>query len=922
MKDRFNHVYHALYSRENVYNRQPKMQARFSFLGKEFSFKDVDRKQFFSDPKNSAILESAYLANTEDLAGGVNSSNILYFIKQQELSLVNLEKADKTIADEFFLDVELDADKKTIKKAEKKAKKHENNTDVLDVAKPQLNYKLKFSEHIPQNCIGVVVVAVGAHNTLLGAKKHYRELIKWNKEHPDKQMGMIFFDYRGAGLSDNIAPEDLNSDQAIINDVKAVIKYASSLEKPLCLSGTCFGTGPVTGAVCQLSQECETDDDFQKTYNIKGILRSLEYSTFASVARKQQDYLKPFWHNIVATFGAPYRSATLTSLSNVHDVAYIPSSIPISTYQATRPRWTHEEPLTSKDFYSNNRDVKGFFGGMVESFFQSILLRPGDAMMGLEQAYKNWAIKDNPGRYLIDPTKSHSEGIGFTDEKLEVFADMFDYNCGQNERYQGAIKKDVEPEIVSPFSSDIDEDFKQKKNVLDILSKYDTIVQEINENQQTEGVAEGVAEEKTKLFMKDQSNVLRGLFEKIPQSTASRIISTIGCEDIFKDETKAFNRETFAKLIEELEKYQQDFGKFLRHSELKKLPDSHPLYQEIAQEFKEINKDDPWYKLFEEHEKKKLEIEAKHDELMSNIQKANDNLSEFTNYLTTTVSSLKLEKQVKVLKDGGIEEYLAMVQAISAKYTMLENELTEKGLQMTFYETQYSIKNLKDFLKILQPNAIAETQLKLQRDYSLTTPEEIVRIKAETKNGIKYYQELYQLKAILNPEKYVTEEARADFRKNKKDLKNFYQKILQNNIEYAIAGQFLKTQKQPSEDDFNEYKKTFGDIQNVLFENVQTKHRQLKELQQAEAEKAEAEKLYLKSSQGDLSPTGVHHQVDYGKHTPQEAFLKKVTDYDYMKQKVRKWDSKISSLTPNSTTKPGDVTCLLVFLVDFDKINF
>ncbi len=29
----------------------------------------------------------------------------------------------------------------------------------------------------------------------------------------------------------------------------------------------------------------------------------------------------------------------------------------------------------------------------------------------------------------------------------------------------------------------------------------------------------------------------------------------------------------------------------------------------------------------------------------------------------------------------------------------------------------------------------------------------------------------------------------------------------------------------------------------------------------------------------------------------------------YMKQKVRKWDSKISSITPNSTTKPDDVTC-------------
>ena len=136
------------------------------------------------------------------------------------------------------------------------------------------------------------MVAVGAHNTLLGAKKHYRELIDWNKKNPEKKMGMIFFDYRGAGLSDDIELVDLNSDQAIIDDVKEVIKYAANLEKPICLSGTCFGTGPLTGAICQLSQECKSDEEFNNKYQLKGILRSLEYSTFASVAKKQQDYLR------------------------------------------------------------------------------------------------------------------------------------------------------------------------------------------------------------------------------------------------------------------------------------------------------------------------------------------------------------------------------------------------------------------------------------------------------------------------------------------------------------------------------------------------------------------------------------------------------------------------------------------------------
>ena len=168
---------------------------------------------------------------------------------------------------------------------------------------------------------------------------------------------------------------------------------------------------------------------------------------------------------------------------------------------------------------------------------------------------------------------------------------------------------------------------------------------------------------------------------------------------------------------------------------------------------------------------------------------------------------------------------------------------------------------------------------------------------------------------MLNPEKYVSEQDLESFRKNKQDPQLFYQKILEQNIAYAIAGQFLKTQKQPSENDFSEYQKTFGDVKDVSFKNVEIKYQELQKLQQAEAEKAEAEKLYLKSSQGDLSPTGVHHQVDYGKHTPQEAFLKKVTDADYMKAKIAKWHQKLpSSASPSSATKPDGVVTFLYSL--------
>ena len=914
MKDCFNHVYHALYSRENVYNRQPKMQARFSFFGKEFSFKDIDKTKFEQDKaRNNEILRNAYLANTEDLAG-VDSSNIFDFIKQQESSSINSEKAeinsekaDKTIAEEFFLDVELYADKKTIKNAEK----HKDNTGVLDVAESQLNYKLRLSEHIPQNCTGVVVVAVGAHNTLLGAKKHYRELIQWNKQHPDKKMGMIFFDYRGAGLSDNIEPEDLNSDQAVINDVKAVIKYASSLGKPLCLSGTCFGTGPVTGAVCQLSQECESDDDFQKKYNIKGILRSLEYSTFASVARKQQDYLKPFWHNIVATFGAPYRSATLTSLSNVHDVSYIPSSIPISTYQATRPRWTHEEPLTSKDFSSNNRDVKGFFGGMVESFFQSILLRPGDAMMGLEQAYKNWAIKDNPGRYLIDPTKSHSEGVGFTDEKLACLADMFDYNCGQNQQYTGSIKKpsEIEPEVVRPFSNE--EEYQQKQTILHIFSRYQELVQKTNQGNIDDCGSDDFEKILYEKVICTQSTKLRDCLNKLPQEHKQEILTKLNCQEIFGNEKKLFDLETFESLVKELKEYQKHFGKCLR----KRYIDGedvkgvftkvHPFYNEVAKEFEKTDKQELWYKIYQDQEDKKKQLGTFIEELTNKIKEPY-----FSSWLTQKAQEIGIENQDTGDVSSNIGEISKkLVGEISKKLKVRELEANIDGIESEYYKRQKDIKSLDTFLQSMQPNAIAETQSKLQRDYDLTR--EAQELPQETKLAINYYKELYLLKSKLNPEKYVTKEARAGFRENKKELRDFYQKILQDNIEYAIAGQFFKDKKELNHDNFNEYKKTFVDIKSVSFANVKTKHQELQELQQAEVEKVEEKKLYLTSHKGDLSPTGVHHQVDYGERTPQEAFLKKVTDADYMKAKIAKWHQKLpSSASPSGTTKPdGFVTC-------------
>ena len=47
------------------------MQARFDFFGKEFSFKDIDKKAFDQHTKegkiNLEILRNAYLAKQEDL---------------------------------------------------------------------------------------------------------------------------------------------------------------------------------------------------------------------------------------------------------------------------------------------------------------------------------------------------------------------------------------------------------------------------------------------------------------------------------------------------------------------------------------------------------------------------------------------------------------------------------------------------------------------------------------------------------------------------------------------------------------------------------------------------------------------------------------------------------------------------------------
>jgi len=874
MRSYSNPVYDALYNRENVYNRQPKMRAKYSFFGREFSFKDIDKTKFMQNKaRNYAILDNAYLARTKDLEG-ITDSDIVDFLQQanEAKEVINANDADKIIAYEFDL-------------------------------QKDISYKLRLSKNIPQDCIGVVVVAVGAHNTLLGAKKHYRELIQWNKQHPDKKMGMIFFDYRGAGLSDDIELKDLNSDQAIIDDVKQVIKYASTLNKPLCLSGTCFGTGPITGAICQLSQECESDDDFNKQYKIKGILRSLEYSTFASVARKQQDYLGSFWHGVVATFGAPYRSATLTSLSNVHETAYIPANIPISTFQATRPRWTSSEPLNVS--FKGVSDAKDFFGGIVESFFQNILLRPGDAMMGLEQAYKNWGIKHNPGRFIIDPTISHSEGVGFTKEKLECFADMFDYNCGNNNQYTGSIKKpsEIEPEVVKPFSSQ--DEYEKKQEMLNIFSRYQELVQEykhpLSEFEQL--IYETV--------IVTQSDKLRDCLNKLPQEYKQKILTKLNCQEIFNDKNKLFDLETFENLVKELKEYQKHFGKCLRKRYIdeadkqdeegaqKVFTKQHPFYSEVKQEFANIDEKELWYKIYRDKEDKKTQSETFMEELKSKYGE-----SGFCDWLTQKAQDIGIEKS----SDG---RPLYLVSKISAELQLQECEASREGMENEYYNRQEDIKSLDIFLQTIQPASIKNAQLKLTRDFSLTTPEEIERIQQETAQGIKYYRELYQLKALLNPEKYVPEEELKNFRQNKQDLQQFYKKILEQNIAYAIAGHFIAQEQINNGDDFQNVKNKFtkdltcSSNVNVDFEVVMGAHKKLRELKDINPEKR-----YLKSSQGDLSPTGVHHKVDYGKHTPEEAFLKKVTDCDYMKQKVQKWDSKISALAPSTTTKPdGIATC-------------
>lgn len=882
MRYSLNLAYNALCNRENVYNRQPKMQANYSLFGKEFSFKDIDKTKFEQDkPRNKEILSNAYLARAEDLEG-IEDSDIFDFLQQanEAEEVIDTNGTDKIIAKEF----DLQTDK---------------------------NYILKLSKNIPEKCIGVVVVAVGAHNTLLGAKKHYRELIQWNKEHPDKTMGMIFFDYRGAGLSDNIAPKDLNSDQEIINDVKAIIKYASTLNKPLCLFGTCFGTGPITGAVCQLSQECESDDDFQKKYNIKGILRSLEYSTFASVARKQQDYLGSFWHGVVATFGAPYRSATLTSLSNVHETAYIPANIPISTFQATRPRWTSSEPLNS--VFEVVSDVKDFFGGIVESFFQKILLRPGDSMMGLEQAYKNWGIKHNPGRFIIDPTISHSEGVGFL-KKFECLVDMFEYDCGNNQNYEGSIKKpsEIEPEVIELFSTQ--GEYEKKQEMSKIFSRYQELVQKTNQNNIDDcSLSEFEKTIYTTAICK-QSAKLRDCLNKLLQEHKQEILTKLNCQEIFDDKNKLFDLETFESLVKELKEYQKHFGKCLRKRYIdevdkpdeegvqKVLTKKHTFYSEVEQEFANTDEKELWCKIYKDKEAKKTQCSIFMKELEDKYGQ-----QDFCKWLIQQAQEIGIE-------NPGNDAVDVVVGKISTKLTVQEKEANTDGMEIEYYNRQKDIKSLDIFLQSMQPANIQKAQLKLERDFSLTKPEEIERIKKETKSAIKYYRELYQLKAALNPEKYVLEQGLESFRKNKKDLQLFYKKILEQNIAYAIAGHFIAQEQINDNDDFQNVKNqfteglTYKNTVNIDFATVKTAHDKLRELKN-QTPQPQQEKLYLKSSQGDLSPTGVHHQVDYGKHTPQEAFLKKVTDYDYMKQKVRKWDSKISSITPNSTTKPDDVTC-------------
>ena len=883
MRDYFHSV---LYSRENVYNRQPKMQARFDFFGKEFSFKDVDKTAFKLDTEegriNLEILSNAYLAKQEDLEA-IEGDDIASFF-QQVANKKDYQKDDKEkvndqneliIAEEFYLTT-------------------------------TAGYKLRLSENIPQDCIGVVVVAVGAHNTLLGAKKHYRELIDWNKKNPEKKMGMIFFDYRGAGLSDDIELVDLNSDQAIIDDVKEVIKYAADLEKPICLSGTCFGTGPLTGAICQLSQECESDEEFNNKYQLKGILRSLEYSTFASVAKKQRDYLRSFWHCVVATFGAPYRSATLTSLSNSHETAYIPKDIPVSTFQATRPRWTSSEPLScdSKNFYVS--DAAGFFGSIVESFFQKVLLRPGDAMMGLEQAYKNWGIKHNPGRFIIE-TISHSEGVGFTEVKLACLADMFDYNCGQNKDYKGLIRKpsEIEPEVLSPFPND--QEYSKKIQLLEFCSQYPKLVQQCNQKSHTNDTSDDFKKNVIEAFL-EKSNLLRECLNKLPQEHKEEILKKLNCQIIFNDEGKLFDLQTFESLVKELEEYQKHFGKCLRKTYVEEAKEGsredftqkHPFFGEVEKEFEAINEQELWYKIYTTKQKERGLCENFNQELVAKLP----NGSELFDWLKAKQKELDIQ-ELDITDEN--QYILASIEKISQKLKTKELEASTDGMKYEFYARQQDIKSLDTFWQCLQPNKIAEIQSKSKRDFDLTQPNKIERIKTETKQGIKYYRELYQLKAMLNPEKYVLKQDLANFREKKKNPQSFYQEILERNIAYAIAGHFTAQEQINDDDDFQNVKNKFTkglatEPFNINFATVKIAHDELRELQNTISQalqQAEAKKLYLRSSQGDLSPTGVHHQVDYGKRTPQEAFFEKVTNADYMKEKIKKWNEKLISVTPS-----------------------
>jgi len=327
----------------------------------------------------------------------------------------------------------------------------------------------------------------------------------------------------------------------------------------------------------------------------------------------------------------------------------------------------------------------------------------------------------------------------------------------------------------------------------------------------------------------------------------------------------------------------------------------HPFYSEVEQEFTNTDEKELWYKIYKDKEDEKTQFSTFIKELTEKYGQP-----DFFSWLTKKVQEIGIENPGN--------DITGVVEKISAKLKVQDCEANTEGMKNEYYKRQKDIKSLDIFLQSMQPASIEKAQLKLERDFSLTTPEEIERIKKETTEGIKYYRELYKLKAVLNPEKYVLEQDLKSFRKDKEDLKLFYKKILEQNIAYAIAGHFIAQEQINDNNDFQNVKNQFTEgltcknTVNIDFATVKTEYDKLRELKN-QISQEQLEKIYLKSSQGDLSPTGVHHQVDYGKYIPQEAFLKKVTDYDYMKQKVLKWDRKISSITPNSTTKPDDVTC-------------